>query len=366
MFHFKQITFCVIGKALFGNREFQTAKAKPGTRQLARLGVFFAMALRGATNRGATGSRLLPFRSARKVKMKWLTLVFAIACSALLCSCKPPPISGQLFVTDGSGIAKSLSGVEILLVDAKEADDFVNVKKEEAQKQIGALKEQIDQLKIQGDAAQAEYEKVKATNADYIASESYTNDARFVALENESSNELQKMQTFVNTIVTLRSKYGAPPPFMTSRYSQQQIDAFSAQKQDAQTVQTLRQQIIRVGSELGSLAQKIKNEKELQNSDEKGKVASIEVKIKQANNSLASFQKARFYFGGFSPKAIEISLTDGSGNFTINQPRPGTKIFAMIKSDDLKSEYFWLVDLPDKNQKLILSDANSFKVSGSH
>lgn len=319
--------------------------------------------------------------------MKWLTLIFAIACSALLCSCKPPPISGQLFVTDGSGIAKSLSGVEILLVDAKEADDFVNVKKEEAQKQIGALKEQIDQLKIQSDAAQAEYEKVKATNADYIASESYTNDPRFVALTVESDKDLQTMQTLANAIVYLRSKYGEPPlsrsgppksgtmtvpqygnpsPSARGGLTQEQVNAFNAQMQDAATVQSLRREIIRIGNELDSLKQKIKNEKAWQTSEEMRKAIPIAQKTKKVSDALDSFQESHFYFDGFSPKAIEISLTDGSGNFTINQPKPGTKIFAMIKSDDLKSEYFWLVDLPDKNQKLILSDANSFKVSGSH
>jgi hypothetical protein len=206
VFNFRRITFCVIGKALFGNREFQTAKAKPGTRQLARLGVSFAMALRGATNRGATGSRLFPFRFAGKAKMKWLTMIFAIACSALLCSCKPPPISGQLFVTDGSGIAKSISGVEILLVDAKEADDFVNVKKAEAQKQTNALKEKIDQLKIQRNAAQAEYEKVQSTNADYIASQSYTNDSRIIALAVECAKDLKTMQAFANAIDSLKAQ----------------------------------------------------------------------------------------------------------------------------------------------------------------
>jgi hypothetical protein len=68
--------------------------------------------------------------------MKWLTLIFAIASSVLFCSCKPQPISGQLFLTDGSGIVKPIPAVEILLVDAKDADDFINRKQLEAKRTI--------------------------------------------------------------------------------------------------------------------------------------------------------------------------------------------------------------------------------------
>ena len=55
-----------------------------------------------------------------------------------------------------------------------------------------------------------------------------------------------------------------------------------------------------------------------------------------------------------------MSLTDKKGYFVVHNPTKGTKIFAKLKSDETGEEFFWLVDLPPKGQKLILSSDNTF------
>jgi hypothetical protein len=72
----------------------------------------------------------------------------------------------------------------------------------------------------------------------------------------------------------------------------------------------------------------------------------------------SSFQSPSFYLADFSPTALETSVTDKKGYFVVHNPTKGTKIFATVKSDETGEEFFWLVDLPQKEEKLVLSDSN--------
>ena len=43
-------------------------------------------------------------------------------------------------------------------------------------------------------------------------------------------------------------------------------------------------------------------------------------------------------------------------------PKAGTKVFAKVKSDETSKEFFWLLDLPNEGEKLVLNENNLFTV----
>jgi hypothetical protein len=278
-----------------------------------------------------------------------------------LTSCKPTPVTGQMFIVTSSGIATPIQNVQILLIDSKEADDFLSGKKLESQKQTSLLTAQIEQLKIERSAAEAVYENITASNSVYFANRSFTNDSRYITLADESNKRIQSMQNLTNAIAALKSQYGEMPQIRIGHYTQEQLNAFAAETDDAQRIKSLRERTRQIGNELESLVRKIQNEKNTNAVMAKQKVDDIDNKIKTANDSLASLKTPYFYLDDFSPRPMEMSLTDDKGNFVINQPKPHAKIFAKINLKDSKSSYYWLVDLPATGEKLNLSDGNAFK-----
>jgi hypothetical protein len=320
------------------------------------------MARPSATVRECDGFAPFPFRSAGKEKMKWLTFSLMIWVSLLLCSCKPKAISGKLFLTDGSGIVKPISAVEIFLIDAKEADDFINQKKLDVKNKTDLLNTQIIQLKKDRDLAESEYESLKATNDAYIANDFYTNDQRYADLVEESNKETRVIRKFSNAIILMRSQYGEPPQIRIKHYSQAELDAFNAQELDYGVIQEVKRKLYETKDAMYALPYKVKDEKQSENIISEKYVWSIDGQIKEANNSLDEMKKTYFYFDGFSPKPIETTITDDNGDFILNNPKKGEKIFSMIKSSDDKSGLFWLVDLPASGDKLILSNQNIFAV----
>ena len=293
--------------------------------------------------------------------MKLLILILMALAAVSLTSCKPTPVTGQIFIASSSGIATPIQNVQILLIASKEADDFLSGKKLESQKQTSLLTAQIEQLNIGRNAAEAVHEKITVSNSAYFANQSFTNDSRYVTLADESNKKNQTMQALTNAIASLKSKYGELPQIRIGHYTQEQLNAFAAETEDAQRIKSLRERTRQIENELESLARKIQNEKNTNAAIAKQKVDDIDDKIKAANDSLASFKTPYFYLGDFLPKPMEMSLTDDKGNFVINQPKPHAKIFAKIYLEDSKSSYYWLVDLPAKGEKLNLSDGNAFK-----
>ena len=287
-------------------------------------------------------------------------MLMALAAVSLT-SCKPTPVTGQIFIASSSGIATPIQNVQILLIASKEADDFLSGKKLESQKQTSLLTAQIEQLNIGRNAAEAVHEKITVSNSAYFANQSFTNDSRYVTLADESNKKNQTMQALTNAIASLKSKYGELPQIRIGHYTQEQLNAFAAETEDAQRIKSLRERTRQIENELESLARKIQNEKNTNAATAKQKVDDIDGEIKAANDSLASFKTPYFYLGDFLPKPMEMSLTDDKGNFVINQPKPQAKIFAKIYLEDSKSSYYWLVDLPTKGEKLNLSDGNAFK-----
>jgi len=301
------------------------------------------------------------FATGGKENMKLLILILMALAAVCLTSCKPTPVTGQMFIVSSSGIATPIQNVQILLIDSKEADDFLSGKKLESQKQTSLLTAQIEQLNNVRSAAEAVYEKIAVSKSVYFASQSFTNDSRYITLADESNKRMQTMQTLTNAIASLKSKYGEQSQIRIGHYTQEQLDAFAAETEDAQRIKSLRERTRQIGNELESLVRKIQNEKNTNAAMAKQKVDDIDNKIKAANDSLVSLKTPYFYLGDFAPRPTEMSLTDDKGNFVINQPKSHAKIFAKIYMEDSKSSYYWLLDLPTNGEKLNLSDGNAFK-----
>lgn len=263
-----------------------------------------------------------------------------------------------------------VDGVRLLLIDAKEANDFLKEKKSESDKQCDRIKVDIAKLQSDLNAKQSAY--LEATN---VASQSYTNDPRYVAAIEKADDAKKTVQMLSKAINYLKSKYGEPPfdsaiprasqPVSGGFYagvSQEQRVAWEAEIEDAQRIQSLRIDLATTDSKIDYLSQQIINERNWQIENSLAAVEAAEKKLDAANQSLESLQSPDFYLADFSPTALETSVTDAKGHFMFHNPPKGTMIFAKVKSDETGGQFFWLVDLPPKGQKLLLNENNMFAV----
>jgi hypothetical protein len=277
------------------------------------------------------------------------------------------------------------SGVKIFLVAEKEVDDFLQEKKAESDQQSAQITADIGKLRSELNANQSKYNDARKD-----ASQSYTNDPRYVALTKEDEDNLKTQVTLSNAVEFLRVKYGDPPNFsawehalklrrslgysdqildmMTvtwprSATSQEQLTAWQAMKEDTERIQAIVQRPFR--GEVDNLTMRVSNERLMQMDAAMDAVKTTEQKLDEANQTLKSFQTPYFYLSDFSPTALETSQADAKGNFVIHNPKPGTKIFAKLEPDvdATNSEFFWLVDLPQNGEKVILSENNLFAIS---
>jgi hypothetical protein len=256
------------------------------------------------------------------------------------------------------GARVKIGGVQILLIDAKEAADFWNKKKTESEEQCSLIKADIERLQAELNAKQAGY--VEAPN---VASPSYTNDPRYIALINEFNNAAKTVQTTANAVNSLRSKYGTR--VYSGRITKEKRQAWDAEEAGMQQIESIRRDEDRIRREIDSFPAKFRNEKDQrrQTAMTTIKARRIHDELDKANQTLKSFQTPYFDLAGFSPAALEMSLTDEKGHFVLHSPSEGTKVFAKLKSDETSEQFFWLVDLPRRGKKLIFSDKNLFTIS---
>jgi len=83
-------------------------------------------------------------------------------------------------------------------------------------------------------------------------------------------------------------------------------------------------------------------------------------KLDEANQNLKSVQSPSFYLSDFSPTALEMTQTDAKGKFVIHNSKARAKVFAKVKSDETGEVFFWLLNSPQKGERLILSDSTLF------
>jgi hypothetical protein len=262
-------------------------------------------------------------------------------------------------VPEINGAIVKAGGVQIILVDAKEADDFLKKKKVESDQQSARITVDIEKFQSELDTNQFEYDEARK-----VASQSYTNDSRYIALIKEDEDNLQTAKTLAKAIDFLESKYGVPPDMLNQpfvrQYSQDQRTAWEAIREDTQRIQSIRQRATRIAGEDDNLENKINNERRIQIQASMAALNSTKKKLDEANQNLKSAQSPNFYLSDFSPAALEISQTDAAGDFQIHNLKQGAKIFAKVESDETNKVFFWLVELPPKGQKLILNNSNTF------
>jgi hypothetical protein len=197
-----------------------------------------------------------------------------------------------------------------------------------------------------------------------VASQSYTNDPSYAALLKETQENVKTVETLANAVKLLRAKYGDPPDMLnqpfTRQYPQDQRAAWQAIREDTQRIQSIRRRASQIDIVDDSLPQKIQNKRSWQIKATMAALDAAKKKLDAANQTLESFQSPSFYFSDFSPAGLEITQTDEKGKFVIRNLKAGTKVFAKLKSDETGEEFFWLLDLSQKGEALILNDSNLF------
>jgi hypothetical protein len=250
----------------------------------------------------------------------------------------------------------------ILLVSASEADDFLKNKKIESENQCTRIKADIEKLQSELETNNSEY-----TEAKNVASQSYTNDSSFVELLTETQENIKTVETLAKAIKILRAKYGDPPDMLNQpfvrQYPQDQRAAWQAIREDTQRIQSIRRRANQIDIVDDSLPQKIQSKRNWRVKSAMAALDATKKKLDEANQNLKSAQSPAFYLTDFSPVALEMIQADKQGNFVIRNPKAGTKVFAKLKSEPTSEEFFWLLTLPQKGDKLILSENNLFTLN---
>ena len=231
-----------------------------------------------------------------------------------------------------NGKRVKIDGVRVLLVNANQADDFVKTKKIESDQKYVQTKADIEKLKSELNDAQANFDKVKNIPADFIK-----NDPRYI----EAMKKYNDVKTRSTKKFNDRIRY----------YPSGMPNLASAE---------LTEELEEAGKELEGLPSRIRAEWSSKFGVAQNGLDAVKQKLNEANQSLELCQSPSFYLSDFSPAALESSQTDAKGKFVFHNPTAGTKVFAKVKSDETSKEFFWLVDLPPKGQKLILSSDNTF------
>jgi hypothetical protein len=262
-------------------------------------------------------------------------------------------------VPEIKGAIVKAGGVQIFLVDAKEAADFLQKKKVESDQQSARIMADIEKIQSEINTNQLEYDEARK-----VASQSYTNDARYIALIKEDEDNLKTAKTLAKAIAFLESKYGVPPDMLNQpfvrQYSQEQRTAWQAIREDTQRIQSISQRANRIASEDDNLENKINNERRMQIQASMATLDVAKKKLDEANQNLKSVQSPSFYLSDFSPTALEMTQTDAKGKFVIHNSKARAKVFAKVKSDETGEVFFWLLNSPQKGERLILSDSTLF------
>lgn len=288
-------------------------------------------------------------------------MLVIVLLSILITSCKPKVINGQILISTESGIAIPLNNIEVCLVDAKEADDFIKSKQQNAASEFKSLKHELGDATEQMILAQNYAELVKSTNDTYIKSNAFTNDSRYLDLVNQTNTLCRTISTFLRAVDYLKSQYGVPPNPRTRLYSQEQTSAWNAELGDLASITDWQAEEARTEIDMMNLGDKIIRERQIETQSAQAKADNATQNMNSVSRELSILTTASYYLDDFSPTKIAVSLTDERGNFSLPDKRKDVKIFAKLKSDESGLDYFWLLDPPKSNQQFILNDSNKFQ-----
>lgn len=261
-----------------------------------------------------------------------------------------------------SGVGIPFSSVEVRLIDAKEADDFLKRKLVEAEIKSAALQSNYLVLVKNQEVARDAAIKTKIANDEYVKNDSYTNEPEYLALVKESNDNFASFKKMQKAFEYLKAKYGVPPEIRNIHYTKEQQDAFAAEQYDIDKMQSLHYRSEEIDRKVNEFYNRTKNQKDRETQAAQQEFEQAEREVSEAMGALANLKTASFYLGDFDPVSIESALTDEKGDFTLHNPQKNTKIFVKLRTPESSESCFWLVDLPPKGKKLVLSNNNVFTI----
>ena len=198
-------------------------------------------------------------------------------------------------VPEINGTMVKVGGAQIVLIDAKEASDFLQKKKIESDQQSAQIQTVIEKLQSELNTNQSEYAEAK--NA---ASQSYTNDPSYIAFVKEAAEKIKTVETLSNAVNYLQAKYGNPPIVFTQQYSQEQRATWQAINEDTKRMYPLQVWIYRMDIDEGdSLTRKIMYDRNARINTAMAAVEAAKQKLDEANQMSSENPSKRriFAFG---------------------------------------------------------------------
>jgi hypothetical protein len=291
------------------------------------------------------------------------TLVLMVALCGLLSSCKKP-ISGQVFVVTEAGVNFHLGAVQVEVISAMDADDFMRQRQAKIESKSRSLQAAYDDAKTNCDAAKQAESQTQAAVTTAKNGQAWTNEPQYIALCREKAGNSQQEEVLGNAMEYLRSRYTVSVFVLSPDQRQKQAEAQNAIRQDSEKAEALNQRNIQITGECEAIKNNILAPLWQAHSKAADTFEQAQAKFNDAAAALKNFPTVNDYFDGFSPSPLETTVTDAEGDFIIQNPRAGTKVFAKAQRQTLDSveNYFWLVDFPATDGKFILSNNNMFAV----
>lgn len=267
--------------------------------------------------------------------MKIKVFLWMAVCALLvfpISGCSPKPIEGQIFLSNNLGINLPLGGMEIDLVNAKDASAFCEQKRADIAAKLKDLDAQISQSQDGLSAANAKYYDAQNEYNSYMQNELYATNPAYIQLELQQNREYQRAEnrTAVNSAFPRGNQFF------------DEANAKSMMRLNLQRMAT-------------KLAEPI---------DDKANAAYQETsKFQNQINDLqkqeASIKTMEYFFSGYTPQIINKSVSDMNGEFEIQIMKPEHEVFARYV-DSAGNIYVWFAHSPPEGQKLILSNDNLF------
>lgn len=234
---------------------------------------------------------------------------------------KPKPISGQLFVVTQASLNIPLGAVQIEMVKQKDIDDFMKQRQAEIDSRLQSLQKAYDSAKTECvKAAQDQEQAQTALQEKFMA---YTNDVQYVALQKERVKVWAAFQAQVK-------KLGPTLMNMNTFYE----TGYTSQPELAPLADRMRE------IDRECVAIRDKNQAPLLRARDYARdtLTLNQNRLDAAATALEQFPTATDYLRDFSPMPVGTTVTDANGNFTIQHPGKGTKVFAKAQRQVLDSE----------------------------
>jgi hypothetical protein len=304
----------------------------------------------------------------KKTITLWLPML-TVACAAImLAGCKPHHISGQVFIVTRSGFNMPLGAVEVDLVDATEAEDFLENRNAEIKHESDAINLQIKETSQQYsesgkgvDEARNKYLAAVRIEQDFERDEPFKTNEAYILLTKRYQGYATLLRAIDNDPtggVRISPNSAPPDPNRRLNLEKAMLDVQTQQR-------NLQYSLASPIKESRYQAEQIFNQLSNKHSEIQRKLNDLRSKL----NAVASPQSV---FLHFDPHPIEKTITDAEGKFVINVNKKKSKLYAKAQRQilDETESYYWLTEIPSNSRVIILSNNNIFSAptgaSASH